>query len=613
MSERVDPELVTAASLRRLTQGVGRVQAATTIDEGLALLAAAAAELVDARRATAGPGAPREPGSDGAALALVSGAGEDFGLLVVEARGAAFTPTERALLAELARLGVWALENIHLRQRLLEQDERLRLALEAASLGTWEHVPATHATYWDARSKAIFGRSPDDPFEFEQYMGALHPDDVERVFAGISKAMDPAGSGECSLEYRIRMPDGVERWVEAHGRCAFVDGVPLRINGTLLDITTRRQAEEAIHEAARRKDQFLAVLGHELRNPLAPILTALELMRLAHPGHAVREREVIDRQVRHMVRLVDDLLDLARIARGTITLRREPMDLLTAVERAVEIASPLFESRRHRLELEVPAGLWVDIDSVRFSQVVSNLLTNAAKFTEPGGLVRVSALSDGSEVSLAIQDNGMGIESHQVEAIFEPFVQATRRTEQALGGLGLGLALVRDLVQLHGGRVEVESAGLGRGSCFTLRLPLTSPAAPASAQAVERRVPELPGLRVLIVDDNEVSAEMLGLLLAELGHVVRVAHDGPRALAVAAELEPDVAVLDIGLPVMDGYELAARLREAHGARGLRLVALTGFGQDQDLERSRNAGFHHHLVKPIDTDDLQAALVDPAVL
>jgi PAS domain S-box-containing protein len=609
MNEPIDAERSTAASLARLTRGVARIQAAKTLEEGLRLLAEVAVELVGAASATASDAGPAAPDEACVGFPLLTSSGQSFGQLWVTARGTCFDTSERALLGELARLSVWAFGNIQLRQRLLEQDERLRLALEAASLGTWEHVPSSHATYWDERCKIIFGRAPDAPFEFDDYMAALHPDDAERVFAGIGKAMDPTSGGECSLQYRIRTTSGAERWVEAHGRCAFVDGVPQRINGTLLDITTRRQAEEAILEAARRKDQFLALLGHELRNPLAPIVTALELMRLAHPKHAVREREVIERQVRHMVRLVDDLLDLARISRGSITLRREPMTLLGAVERAIEIASPLFEARRHRLELDVPGELWVDIDPVRFSQVVSNLLTNAAKFTPVGGRVRVSARADAeaAAVALVIEDNGIGIEPRQLEAIFEPFVQGQRQLEQAQGGLGLGLALVRDLIQLHGGSVVAESMGLGAGSRFTLRVPLVAPRVTPRPSVVEPRAHALRRLKVLIVDDNEVSAEMLGLLLRELGYVVRVAYDGPRALALAAELEPDVAVLDIGLPVMDGYELAARLRDAHGARGMRLVALTGYGQEQDLERSKRAGFERHLVKPIDTNELEAAL------
>jgi PAS domain S-box-containing protein len=610
MTLRADSERLTATTLSRLTDVVRRIHVAGSVAEGLTLLVEAARDVVGAGQVSARSEGDGEAPAGSARFPLVTDRGESFGALVVAPlERAEFTEAELTVLAELARLGAWALESSRFRQLFLEQGERLRLALDAANLGTWEHVPSSRATYWDERSKVIFGRAPDQAFEFEHYMAALHPDDVASLFAGIAKATDPGGSGECSLQYRIRRADGVERWVEAHGRCTFRDGVPQRINGTLLDITERRQAEEAAREAARRKDEFLALLGHELRNPLAPIVTALELMATAHPQFASREREIVDRQVRHMIRLVDDLLDLPRLTRGTLTLRLEPLALVDAVEQAIEIAGPLFEARNHRLELALPPGLWVSIDPLRFTQLVSNLLTNAAKFTPPGGVVSVRARADGDDAVLEIQDTGIGIAPGDLGSIFEPFIQVARLDDQARNGLGLGLPLVRKLVQLHGGSVDVDSAGLGQGSTFTLRLPrlqslvIEVPKAVAVApRASVRR-------RVLIVDDNEDSAEMLGLLLEQFGHIVRVAHDGPRALLVAAEFEPQVAVLDIGLPVMDGYELAARLLERPSGAGLRLVALTGFGQDRDKERSRAAGFHHHLTKPIDARALEAALID----
>jgi CheY-like chemotaxis protein len=313
--------------------------------------------------------------------------------------------------------------------------------------------------------------------------------------------------------------------------------------------------------------------------------------------------------VRHMMRLVDDLLDLARIARGSVMLRREPTELRGAVERGVEMSSPLLEERRHRLELDVPSGISVAIDRTRFAQVVSNLLTNAAKFTPPGGVVRVTARVERGEVLLEVEDSGIGIEPHDLGSLFEPFVQLTRRQGPQYAGLGLGLSLVRDLIQLHGGSVSAESEGAGRGSRFTIRLPITSPEVqPPAAGALADGGATRPR-RVLLVDDNEDSAEMLGLLVARLGHVVRVAFDGPDALAVAAEFAPDVAVLDIGLPVMDGYELAARLRERLAERCPRLVALSGYGQEKDKAQSLAAGFSRHLTKPIDAKELEAVLAE----
>ncbi len=496
-------------------------------------------------------------------------------------------------------------ELVESRKRLEEAEERLRLALEAAKMGTWEHAPDTHETHWDARSKEMFGYAPDEALTFERYQAALHPDDVERVFAGIAKAVDPAGSGECGMEYRIRAVDGTERWVEAHGRCVFADGVPVRIHGTLLDITSRRQAEQAILDAARRKDEFLALLGHELRNPLAPIKTALEVMRRHSPTHAVREREVIDRQVSHMTRLVEDLLDLSRVSRGAVTLRIEGVKLARVVARAIEMASPLFESQGHHLYVDVPEGLCVDADPDRLAQVIANLLTNAARYTPPGGQVWVRARASGDAIALEVQDSGIGISAQELTAIFEPFVQSARSEGQGHGGLGLGLSLVQDLTRLHGGQVEARSAGIDSGSCFVVTLPLGRlPVRDAAfAEPGERRSGHG---RVLVIDDNEDAAEMLALLLEDRGYEVRTANDGPRALRAAEELPPDVAVIDLGMPVMDGFELAARLREAHGAN-VRLVALTGYGQAKDRERTQAAGFDAHLVKPVDLEQLEAAL------
>jgi PAS domain S-box-containing protein len=607
MLRKSDSNQPTVAALSNLTTAIDQIQRAATEHERLLLLGDIATNLVGAARAVARSGQELSGDPGAVAFPLVGSASEAVGVLEVVPRdGVTLTDGDVALLRHLAKIGACSIEGGRLRQQLVVQDDRLRLALEAASVGTWEHIPTTHATYWDERSKAIFGYGKDDDFTFDGYVSALHPDDKEYVFAGIARATDPQSPGECSLEYRIRRVDGTERWVEAHGRCIFVDGVPQRIHGTLVDITVRKHAEQAIREAAHRKDEFLAVLGHELRNPLAPILTALELMRLRAPEHAVREREVIERQVRHMMRLVDDLLDLARIARGAITLDRERCDLAVVVERAAEIASPLFEGRRHRLEIDVPAGLAIDVDAVRFTQAVSNLLTNAAKFTAPGGRIAVRGRMAGEEIAVDVEDDGIGIAPGDLKTIFEPFVQAADLQDRN-GGLGLGLSLVRDLVHLHGGRVTAESEGLGRGSRFVIHLPPAADRGHATAASQPPR-PRVAGRhRILIVDDNKDATEMLSLALGELGHVVGVAHDGPEALRVAAELQPDVAVLDLGLPVMDGYELASRLLETYGAQGIRLVAVTGYGQVKDQARTRAAGFLRHLVKPVDLKELQAAL------
>jgi PAS domain S-box-containing protein len=499
-------------------------------------------------------------------------------------------------------------EATELRQQLREQAERLTLALQAANLGTWEHVPGSHATLWDARSKSIFGLGEHEELDFESYVAAIHPGDVERVFAGITKAMDPASGGECSLQYRIH-PRGADewRWVEAHGRCTFDGSKPIRINGTLLDITERMQAEEALREATRQKDEFLAVLGHELRNPLAPMLTALELMKLRYPDVAVREREVIDRQLKHMMRLVDDLLDLGRVTRGALTLQRKVLELANVVEHAVEIASPLFEAKQHRLTVAVASGLHVSVDPVRFSQIIANLLTNAAKFTDPGGHVKLRASRDGNTAVLEVEDDGRGIEADQLERIFQPFVQAGNEERASTGGLGLGLSLVRDLAGLHGGNVAAFSEGPGRGSRFVVKMPLAAES-PEAVSTPEAGPLPAPGKRVLVVDDNEDAAEMMSLVLAQRGHDVRVATDGLAALSLIEDFRPEVAVLDLGLPLLDGYELAARLRDRLAGELEQLIAVTGYGQPEDRARTQAAGFDRHLVKPVDLSELEAAIV-----
>jgi signal transduction histidine kinase/ActR/RegA family two-component response regulator len=388
--------------------------------------------------------------------------------------------------------------------------------------------------------------------------------------------------------------------------------VPLG-DGTRLVIAREARADmlerqlDAVREADRRKDEFLALLGHELRNPLAPILTALEVMRL-HGDEMERERRVIERQVRHMVQLVDDLLDISRITRGKIQLKRTAVEVSGVMAKAIEMASPLLEQREHRLSVEVAReGLVVEGDPVRLSQVFANLLTNAAKYTEPRGHIDVRAMLDeqADEVVVRISDDGIGIPAHLLPRIFEPFFQGERVVDRAHGGLGLGLPLVHSLVRLHGGEVNGESDGTGQGSAFTVRLPR---AGPATTQKITQPMlpfpPPAQKRRVMVVDDNEDAADLLVELLRNRGHDTVVAYDGPQALALAERIAFDAAIVDIGLPVMDGYELARRLSTRSG---ILMIALTGYGQETDRKRSEEAGFAVHLVKPADIREILEAL------
>ncbi len=383
-------------------------------------------------------------------------------------------------------------------------------------------------------------------------------------------------------------------------------------------VSARQRAERAQSEretllgelqgANRAKDEFLAMLGHELRNPLAPILTALQLMRLRGVQGAEKERAVIERQVKHVVRLVDDLLDVSRIARGKIQLKLEPVWLSEVVAKAIEMASPLMEQRRHRLTADVPAAAVVQADAGRLSQVVANVLTNAAKYTEPGGAISVHAEVDGAIVRLIVRDSGVGIDPTMLATVFDAFAQERQDSDRSLGGLGLGLAIVRSLVEAHGGTVMLTSQGKGTGTECIIELPSSSvrPARP-SAVPDHPTAPVGDGLEVLLVDDNVDAADMLAESLRALGHHVRVAHDGVHALTIATDYVPDIALLDLGLPVIDGYEVAARLRMQPGWESVRTVALTGYGLQNDRERTRHAGFDGHLVKPIDVNDLDALL------
>jgi len=385
----------------------------------------------------------------------------------------------------------------------------------------------------------------------------------------------------------------------------------------LQQATAESERARALAEAATRsKDEFLAMLGHELRNPLSPILTALQVMRMR--GSTSREQALIERQVGHLVRLVDDLLDISRITRGKIELRRSRVEMAHVVLEGLEMASPLLEQRRQQVDLDVdPEGLEVEVDPDRLAQVTANLLTNASKYSEPGTTIHVVARRDAGCVRLEVRDEGIGIAPEMLGRVFDVFVQQPQSLDRSKGGLGLGLAIVRSLVELHGGEVSADSRGVGQGSTFVVALPLAAGAAAAlpALQPPRARVAVAApptGKRILIVDDNEDAAESIADLLRDLGNEIETAYDGPAALRIAKVFRPEVCLVDIGLPAMDGYEVARQLRESQDlllARGARLIAVTGYGQDADRERSRQAGFDLHLVKPVNLDVLSSAVVN----
>ena len=412
------------------------------------------------------------------------------------------------------------------------------------------------------------------------------------------------------LEYPCHSPNE-DRWFVLR-MTRFKPPGPVRVVVSHENITSRKKADEALRDADRRKDEFLATLAHELRNPLAPIRNGLQIMRLAKDDAAAVEqaRSVMERQLTQMIRLVDDLLDASRINQGKLELRLERVDLASLMRHAVETSRLVIDAGDHEIIMHVPPEpVFVDADVVRLGQVFANLLNNAAKYSERGGRIRMSAERRGVEVVITVADSGVGIPLDMLPKIFDIFMQVDRSLEKSQGGLGIGLTLVRRLVEMHGGSVEACSEGHGRGSEFVVRLL----AASASVDEVEtpsaRPVPIQPPTRhrILVADDNVDSAATLTMLLEIMGNEVRTSYDGMEALAVAEAFRPDLILLDIGMPKLNGYEACRRIREQPWGKATVLIALTGWGQDEDKRLSREAGFDHHIVKPADLSDLEKLL------
>jgi len=394
------------------------------------------------------------------------------------------------------------------------------------------------------------------------------------------------------------------------------DGRPTVVGGVAIDITELKKAEEALRDADSRKDEFLATLAHELRNPLAPIRNSLQILKMPRVDAETveRSREIMERQVHHLVRLVDDLLDVSRVMRGKIELRRERIELATVVARAVETVQPLIDAQGHQLTIQVPTeSLLIDADPVRMAQVVGNLLTNAAKYTEPGGRIWLKAERNDGTAVLSVRDSGIGIASDMLPRIFELFVQADHASTKAQGGLGIGLTLVKNLVEMHNGTIDARSEGLGKGSEFVLRLPLSEDEDgrhhEIESGQLETKQPSKSGFRLLVVDDNQDAANSLAMLLKLQGHEVGVAFSGAAALEITKTFKADAVFMDIGMPGMDGYEVARLLRMQPGMEKTVMAALTGWGQKEDRRRTAEAGFNHHLVKPPELRALNDVLAE----
>ena len=489
--------------------------------------------------------------------------------------------------------------------QLRESETRFRFLSEMIPSIVWTANADGNVTYVNKRGLDYYGIT-----EEQRVRGGagyvLHPDDRERCLAEWQRHLREGRDFE--IEARSRRHDGAYRWFVTRAvPFRNVDGTILSWFGVTMDIHEQIEMQEALRQADRRKDEFLATLAHELRNPLAPIRNALHIMRLKADDPATMEqaRLIMERQLGQMVRLVDDLLDVGRITRGKLELRKERVDLASVIKNAVDTTRPLIEAAGHELTLSLPAlPIYLDADPVRLAQVLSNLLNNAAKYMDRGGHIWVSATRRDREVAVTVRDQGIGIPPEALPTIFDMFMQVEESLEKSRGGLGIGLTLAKQLVEMHGGSIEAHSPGSGQGAEFTVRMPVVPPLTAAVTPRDEESRRELPvRFRILVADDNIDAVESMGMMLRLMGNDVRTVRDGLQAVEEAATFRPDVALLDIGMPGLNGYEAARRIREQRWGKEIVLVALTGWGQEEDKRKAIDAGFAQHFTKPVSPTDI----------
>jgi PAS domain S-box-containing protein len=497
--------------------------------------------------------------------------------------------------------------------KLRESEYRLSIASKAAHIGIYDYDVRNNHIYWDDTLRNIWGVTSDEAITYETFAAGLHPDDLARTEAAVNRAFDPAGSGHYYAEYRVIHRQKHEtRWVAASGHTFFEDGQAVRLIGTAQDITERKRSEAALREADKRKDEFLATLAHELRNPLAPIRMGLEIMkRTQDTATQLEAQAIIERQTDQLVHLVDDLLDISRITRGKINLYKEHVTLAEIIHLALESARPLLSEGEHQLVLELPMQeVVLEADKTRLCQVFLNLLTNAAKYSEAGGQITLSARLEPEIVQVSVKDTGIGIAPDMLLQVFDLFARVETGEAAKREGLGIGLSLVKQLVHMHGGSVAAFSLGLGHGSEFRVRLPIVREAVRHVDTFSGTKEPGHAARRVLVVDDYEANLKTLSRMLRLMGHEVMTASDGHKALEVLEGFTPDFILLDINMPGLSGYEVAQRIK-AKPYRG-RLVALTGYGSENDVRKAKEVGFDHHLVKPVEISVLEELLrVSPA--
>ncbi|SFE96221.1 PAS domain-containing protein [Spirosoma endophyticum] len=503
-------------------------------------------------------------------------------------------------------------ERMSTAQAIEESEKRLRLAIEATELATWEWNLDTGEVYWNEQHFRLFGMPPQpQPLTAAVFMDHVHPDERERVSQLLQKAITERSA--YNAEFCAIRDDGSTRWMSGYGRIVEeVNGKPRRLSGVMFDVDERRRAEDALKTADQRKDEFLAMLAHELRNPMSTLRSGLQILSLTD-GKDETSRDTIammNRQTDHLVHMVDDLLDVSRISRGKIVLQKERVDLVEVVQAAAQSVRPLAEEQHRHLQVSLPpTPIYVAGDATRLTQVVTNLLANGVRYTDWGGQIWLSLEHRDSGAILQVRDNGIGIATEQLTNIFELFVQVDNSYSRSKGGLGLGLTLVKRLVEKHGGQVAARSEGVGKGSTFTIHLPSLTAAAEQVAKSTLLGTDPATTQRILVIDDNADAAMSLGMLLKLKGYEVHTRTSGRSGIEVAESLKPRVILLDIGMPELDGYETCRLIREQSWGRNLVVIALTGYGQMEDRQRTQEAGFDGHLVKPVDLAVLFELLTD----
>jgi PAS domain S-box-containing protein len=542
-------------------------------------------------------------------LAVMAKHGELARLLIdrTEAENVKAGDAFRRTLAELQEIRG---EQARVEAALRITEERLQAVLRTAHMAFWAWDPATDTVSASVTMDELLGLPPGEKLTSSRRgFELVHPEDLPALRAKLEAAAREGGTWD--HDFRIVRPcDGKITWLTERANATCDSDGKLVMAGLVWDVTERKLLESSLQEADQRKDEFLATLAHELRNPLAPLRNGLQIARLTSSADSPFQRtiEMMDRQLTHLVRLVDDLLDVGRISSGKIELRRDKLALPAILTSSAEAARAAIDTHSHQLIIEPAAEeLWVEGDFDRLTQIFSNLLTNAAKYTERGGRIELRVSRKGNYAVVNVSDNGIGIPSDDLPHVFELFSQVRLHQGRSEGGLGIGLAIVRKLVEMHQGTVSVCSDGSGKGSTFTVRLPLLSDGA-ATPVSLHTKLPSsVPPRRILVVDDNTDAAVSFAVLLEHQGHEVATAHDGEEAVAKARVLRPHIVFLDLGMPRMDGFEAAKHLRALSDGEPMTLVALTGWGQKRDHERTREAGFDWHLLKPIDGNELDKIL------